>query len=33
MMLMPIRTFVVFAASQGISVMPWKNSPRDVTGI
>ena len=32
MMLMPMRTFVVFAASQGISGMPWRNSPRDDTG-
>ena len=31
-MLMPIRTFVVFAASQGISGMPWNHSPREDTG-
>ena len=31
-MLMPIRTFVVFAASQGISGMPWNHSPRAATG-
>ena len=33
MMLIPIRNFVVFAASQGISVMPWNHSPRETTGI
>ena len=27
-MLMPIRTFCVFAASQGISGQPWYHSPR-----
>jgi hypothetical protein len=32
MMLMPIRTFEVFAASQGISVMPWNHLPREITG-
>ena len=32
MMLMPIRTFWVFAASQGISVMPWNHLPRAMTG-
>ena len=32
MMLMPIRTFWVFAASQGISVMPWNHLPREMTG-
>ena len=31
-MLMPIRTFVVFAASQGISGQPWNHSPREDTG-
>ena len=31
-MLMPIRTFVVFAASQGISGKPWSHSPREDTG-
>ncbi len=31
-MLMPIRTFVVFAASHGISGMPWSHSPREDTG-
>src|ERR1700761_6386433 len=32
MMLIPIRTLVVFAASQGISVMPWNHLPREMTG-
>ena len=32
MMLMPIRTFVVFAASQGMSGMPWSHSPLADTG-
>jgi len=32
MMLMPIRTFVVFAASHGISGMPWSHSPPEDTG-
>src|ERR1700759_1818567 len=32
MMLMPIRTFSVLAASQGISVMPWNHLPREMTG-
>ena len=31
-MLMPIRTFCVFAASQGISGQPWYHSPREDTG-
>ena len=31
-MLMPIRTFVVFAASHGINGMPWNHSPREDTG-
>ena len=31
-MLMPIRTFDVFAASQGISGQPWNHSPREDTG-
>ena len=31
-MLMPIRTFFVFAASQGISGQPWYHSPREDTG-
>ena len=33
MMLIPIRTFSVLAASHGISVMPWNHSPRAITGI
>lgn len=32
MMLMPIRTFEVFAASHGISGMPWSHWPREDTG-
>jgi hypothetical protein len=31
-MLMPIRTFSVFAASQGINGQPWNHWPRDDTG-
>ena len=31
-MLMPMRTFVVFAASHGISGQPWNHSPREDTG-
>src|SRR5918993_4156140 len=31
-MLMPIRTLVVFTASQGISGQPWNHSPREDTG-
>ena len=31
-MLMPMRTFVVFAASHGISGQPWSHSPCDDTG-
>ena len=31
-MLMPIRTFCVFAASHGISGQPWYHSPREDTG-
>ena len=32
-MLMPIRTFVVFVASQGINGHPWNQLPREATGI
>jgi hypothetical protein len=32
MMLMPIRSFVVFAASQESSGKPWNHSPREDTG-
>ncbi len=31
-MLIPIRTFCVFAASHGISGQPWYHSPREDTG-
>ena len=31
-MLIPIRTFFVFAASQGISGQPWNHSPPEDTG-
>lgn len=33
MMLIPIRTLRVFAAYQGISVMPWNQLPRAMTGM
>jgi hypothetical protein len=29
----PIRTFSVFAASQGINGMPWNHLPRETTGM
>ncbi len=32
MMLMPMRSFVVFAASHGMSGIPWNHLPRDMTG-
>ncbi len=33
MMLMPIRSLVVFAASHGSNGKPWNHSPRAVTGM